>query len=135
MNEHKPGLHQIKETCLYVSDLDTTRSFYEDILGLEVIHYKPGRHLFFKVGKDVLLFFNPDATATDEELPPHHGKGEQHVAFECSKEEYEQWKLHLGRHQIEIEKEVDWPNGGKSFYFRDPERLCLEIVQPGIWGF
>lgn len=135
MSDNKPSLHQVKETCLYVNDLEKARTFYEGILGLQVIHFKPDRHLFFRVGKDVLLFFNPEATATDIELPPHFGKGEQHVALECSMEDYERWKNHLFSNDIGIEKEIIWPNGGKSFYFRDPERLCIEIVQPGIWGF
>lgn len=135
MTDDKPSFHQVKETCLYVNDLERMRSFYEGMLGLPVIHFKPERHIFFRVGKDVLLFFNAEATASDEELPTHFGKGEQHVALESSMSDYERWKNHLRNHDIAIEREIIWPNGGKSFYFRDPERLCIEIVQPGIWGF
>lgn len=130
-----PRLTHIKETCLYVTDLVRARFFYEDVLGLKVIHYREGRHLFFRVGQQVLLFFNPEATRFDEEMPPHHGEGAQHIAFECSAEDYERWKLLLTDKDIAIEKELSWPRGGRSFYFRDPEGLCLEIAEPGIWGF
>src|SRR5690606_29428438 len=98
-----PPLHQIKETCLYVKDLEATKTFYEEILGLKVLHYKPDRHIFFRIGKDVLLFFNAAATATDEDMPQHFGGGQQHVAFECSAVEYSHWKSYLSSKGIAIE--------------------------------
>ena len=33
-----------------------------------------------------------------------------------------------------IEQEVDWPRGGRSFYFRDPAGNSLELATPRIWG-
>jgi catechol 2,3-dioxygenase-like lactoylglutathione lyase family enzyme len=130
-----PALHNIKETCLYIKDLSRARVFYEGVLGLKVIRYKPNRHLFIRIGSDVLLLFNADTTRVDQEMPAHYAYGQQHVAFECSQEDYQKWKHHLQENHIVIEQEISWPNGGLSFYFRDPEGLCLEIVQPGIWGF
>jgi len=130
-----PSLTHIKETCLYVNNLETTRKFYEEIMGLQPMHYEPGKFLFIRIGQDMLLFFNAEESARQTTLPPHDGKGRQHIAFECPIEEYEAWKTHLTKHKIGIEFETDWPKGGKSFYFRDPDMLCLEIVQPGIWGF
>jgi hypothetical protein len=35
---------------------------------------------------------------------------------------------------VPIEKEVAWPNGGQSLYFRDPAANLVELVTPGIWG-
>ena len=130
-----PTLTKIKETCLYVGDLVRTKYFYETLLGMKVIHYKEDRHLFIRIGTDVLLFFNPEVTKTDQEMPQHEGYGRQHIAFECPLEEYESWKAHIKSLSIPIEQEIIWPKGGKSFYFRDPDGLCLEIVEPGIWGF
>ncbi len=130
-----PKLSHIKETCLYVSDLERSRIFYEEILGLERILFDPEKYLFLKIGKDALLLFNADVSKNQSDLPAHYGSGELHVAFEATLEEYEKWKKHLKKHEISIEFEKDWPKGGKSFYFRDPDNLCLEIVQPGIWGF
>lgn len=130
-----PKLSHIKETCLYVQNLESSRKFYEEILGLERILFDPEKYLFLKIGRDVLLIFNAEVSKSQTELPAHDGSGRLHIAFESSVEEYENWKNHLKNHQISIEFEKDWPKGGKSFYFRDPDNLCLEIVQPGIWGF
>ena len=33
-----------------------------------------------------------------------------------------------------IEKEVEWPKGGRSLYFRDPAGNSVELVTPGVWG-
>lgn len=130
-----PKINHIKETCLYVKDIEKSRYFYEEILGLERIHYKKDQHLFLKIGKNVLLLFNAQYTKNQTSPPPHDGEGRQHIAFETDIGQYSLWKQHLHRHQITIEQEQTWPNGGLSFYFRDPDNLCLEIVQPGIWGF
>lgn len=130
-----PKIKQIKETCLYVKDIETSRHFYEEVLGLERIHYSENKHLFLKIGKDVLLLFNAKFTQNQTTPPSHDGGGRQHIAFEADLDQYELWKNHLIQHQIEIEFEQTWPKGGQSFYFRDPDGLCLEIVQPGIWGF
>ncbi len=132
---YPPKLHQIKETCLYVKDLEVSKAFYEGTLGLEIIRSHPNSFIFFRIGKDVLLLFNAKESKKQKNLPAHFGSGELHVAFECSEEEYEIWKTYLKTKEINIEYENLWPNGGKSFYFRDPDNLCLEIVQPGIWGF
>ncbi|HUH73809.1 MAG TPA: VOC family protein [Chitinophagales bacterium] len=132
---YPPQLSHIKETCLYVKDLEISRKFYEDILGLKRIHYQPDAHLFLKIGQDVLLLFNPNLSKEQKTPPSHYGSGELHIAFECSMEDYENWKTYLIEKEISIEFENDWPKGGKSLYFRDPDNLCLEIVQPGIWGF
>ena len=37
-------------------------------------------------------------------------------------------------HGVSIEKEVEWPKGGKSLYFRDPTGNSVELVTPGVWG-
>ena len=39
-----------------------------------------------------------------------------------------------GTGEFEIEKDVAWPNGGRSLYFRDPAGNCLELASPLVWG-
>lgn len=126
-------LNKIKETCLYVSDLEATKAFYHNILGLPLISLKAGRHVFFRVGEDVLLCFLPEVTMAEEDLPHHFGFGQQHFAFECEEKDYDAWKLHLEQHNISIEHEATWRNGLQSIYFRDPDFHSVEIVMPGIW--
>ena len=35
---------------------------------------------------------------------------------------------------VTIEADFDWPDGGRSIYFRDPAGNCLEFAEPRIWG-
>jgi catechol 2,3-dioxygenase-like lactoylglutathione lyase family enzyme len=123
----------IKETCLYVSDLDRTRAFYADLLGFEMIGHVPGRHVFFRVGQSVLLCFLPEVTAQETRLPPHFGSGQLHVAFECEKGAYDLRKAEIEQLGIPILQEYTWPNDVRSFYFHDPDLHLLEVVEPGLW--
>ena len=129
-----PRLTKIKETCLYVSDLERTKSFYCELLGLELISMKEGRHVFFRVGDDVLLCFLPEITKEEKVLTPHYANGQQHFAFECLIDELDNWKSVLEEHQIEIEREIEWHPGCRSIYFRDPDDHSVEIVMPGLWS-
>jgi catechol 2,3-dioxygenase-like lactoylglutathione lyase family enzyme len=58
----------IKETSLYVKNLDRTEDFYAGKLKLEIISQKENRHIFFKAGSSVLLCFLANATLSDENL-------------------------------------------------------------------
>ncbi len=124
---------QIKETCLYTTDLNAARDFYADVLELPLIHDYEGRHLFFRIGTSVLLIFNPEATRLEDNLPPHFASGKQHIAFECQTDDYQAWKDRLIAAGIIITHEQDWPGGRLSFYFEDPAGNVLEVIQPGVW--
>lgn len=123
---------QIKETSLYVQDLDRTEAFYNGKLGLEILTRVEGRHIFFKAGTSVLLCFLADATRNDEKVP-HYGEGEMHIAFEVPKENYEKAKSWIQSMGITIEHEQQWYEDYYSFYFRDPDGHSLEIVPGGMW--
>jgi len=127
------NIRQIKETCLYVSDLDRTKHFYHQLLGFPLIGRVEGRHVFFRAGSSVLLCFIADKTRTDTHLPPHYGQGQLHLAFEVSPEEYETCKSVVVTKGIEIIHEQEWRNSQTSFYFRDPDENLLEIIPAGIW--
>ncbi len=126
---------QIKETCLYVADLKRTRAFYEGKLGLECFSEVDGRHIFFRAGNSVLLCFIAEATKNDQHLPPHYGTGQLHFAFESRKEDYDSWRRKITALGIPILQDVEWPRGGRSFYFHDPDQNVAEIVEAGIWDF
>lgn len=125
-------ISRIRETCIYVSDLDRTREFYETKLGLEFYSMAPGRHVFFKAGESMLLCFNPDDSRIKTSLPPHYGTGKIHFAFECEPGEYEGWKEKLSSNGIEITMEYNWGKF-RSFYFEDPDGHVLEILEGNIW--
>lgn len=128
-----PLFRQIKEACLYVSDLEASRSFYQDKLGLPVISMVEGRHIFFRVGANVLLCFLPEVTKNDTALPPHYAFGKQHLAFEVDVAEYEEWKQKVINQHIPVLHEQHWKEELYSFYFPDPDGHILEIVPVGIW--
>lgn len=124
---------QIKETCLYVQDLNRTAAFYHEKLDLEIISKSEGRHIFFRAGASVLLCFKAEATRREETLPVHYGEGKMHLAFEVPKEEYQQVKAWIQAQGITVEHEQEWAAGVYSFYFRDPDGHSLEVVPEGMW--
>ncbi|MCC6584748.1 MAG: VOC family protein [Chitinophagales bacterium] len=130
----KPTLNKIKETAINVKDIERTKHFYHHILGLEIIS-QTDKFIFFRVGPDLLLCFDTDKTKDQISPPPHAARGIQHFAFECSEKDYERWKNVISENNIEIEDEITWESGKKSFYFRDPDGHCLEIIEPLMWGF
>ena len=102
--------------------------------GLQVIGKEPGRHVFFQVGEgNVLLAFLAEATLKGDQLPPHGATGPGHFALAIEAEAFDTWRKLLQSHGISIEKEVAWPRGGKSLYFRDPTGNSVELVTPGLW--
>ncbi|MDX1629311.1 MAG: VOC family protein [Fulvivirga sp.] len=124
---------KIKETCLYIHDLEAAKAFYHEKIGFDIIHYLPDRHIFFRVGASVLLCFNPEDSKTKTSPPPHFAQGPQHFAFEVAKEDYLSCKEKIISLGIDIEDEVIWKSGQESFYFKDPAGNVLEIVPKGIW--
>lgn len=131
---------QVLETALYAQDLEKTAEFYERVLGLDRIAEVDGRHVFFRAGRGVLLLFNPGATseppAPDARLPvpPHGATGPGHACFAATAEEITLWHHRLTDHGIAIEADFEWPQGGRSIYFRDPAGNSLEFAEPRIWG-
>ena len=125
---------KIKETCLYVQDLEQARAFYHRVLGLPVISYLEGKHLFLRAGTSVLLLFNPTDSREKTSPPAHYGGGKQHFAFEVNTGNYENSKMEMRRKGIDIIDEVTWRSGRKSFYFNDPEGNVLEVLpDDGVW--
>lgn len=125
----------VVETCVYVDDLDRAEAFYRDVLGLAVHLREPGRHIFFRVGRgSMLLVFNPAATLQEANLPPHGATGPGHFALGIRAADLSAWRQRLGEQGVAIEKEVTWPRGGVSLYFRDPAGNLVELLTPGLWG-
>ena len=125
----------VVETAIYVDDLQAAESFYRTILGLPVIGKEPGRHVFFQVGEaSVLLAFLAEATLKGDQFPPHGASGPGHFALGIAAEDLDGWRKLLQGHGVSIEKEVEWPRGGRSLYFRDPAGNSVELVTPGVWG-
>src|SRR5688572_3914561 len=130
----------ILESALYVTDLAEAETFYRETLGLELVGKVEGRHAFFRCGQGVLLLFNAEATQNppppDAKLPvpPHGTRGPGHLCFSASGDEIDRWTQHLNAKGIAIEAGFEWPQGGRSIYFRDPSGNSIEFAEPHIWG-
>jgi hypothetical protein len=82
----------------------------------------------------MLLIFDPDRTRMDEgKVPPHGTTGAGHAAFAVRDDELDWWRRHLAAHAVAIEKDLTWPGGGRSLYFRDPAGNSLELATPSVW--
>ncbi|HFD14767.1 MAG TPA: hypothetical protein ENJ38_00515 [Rhodospirillales bacterium] len=127
-------LDRILETVLYVDDLEAAEAFYGGVLGLECTARRPGLFVFFRVGRQMLLLFDPEGSANNRDLPPHGARGPGHVCFAVPEAELEAWRTRLVAHGVAIEHVQRWPAGARSIYFRDPAGNSVELAPPVIWG-
>jgi catechol 2,3-dioxygenase-like lactoylglutathione lyase family enzyme len=118
-----------------LSNFSERTAIYGGALGLPLIGHEPGRHAFFQVGDaGMLLVFDPAATQLGKDLPPYGATGPGHFALGIRADDLDVWRRHLIGSGVAIEKEVVWPRGGHSLYFRDPAGNSAEVVTPGVWG-
>ena len=133
-----PKLNRVLETALYVADLNRAAAFYSDILGLPCIYEDHRMRAYDVGGNGVLLLFPEGGSLQPIEvpggsIPPHDGQGPMHVAFSISADDLDEWQKHLTDNRVALEGLTQWPRGGVSVYFRDPDRHLLEIATPGMW--
>ena len=126
-------ISRIKETCIYVADLENTRRFYSEIIGLPLISHVPERHIFFRAGESVLLCFIAEKTLKEVHLPPHGANGSIHFAFEVSAEDYISCLHKMQEAGVEILHQHTWKNARRSFYFHDPDKNLVEVLEEGLW--
>jgi catechol 2,3-dioxygenase-like lactoylglutathione lyase family enzyme len=125
---------RVKETCIYVTDLQRTKEFYSAQLGLPLISLVPGRHVFFRAGDSVLLCFIADKTIKETELPPHGASGSIHFAFEVTRDEYDVALQQVQNAGITILHHHTWKERLRSFYFYDPDKNLVEVIEEGVWA-
>lgn len=124
---------RIKETCIYVTDLQAAKNFYAGKLRLPLLSLVEGRHVFFRAGESVLLCFIAGKTKQEKELPPHGAVGAVHFAFEVAKAEYDKILQEIKAAGIDVLHEHVWPAGHRSFYFHDPDGNVAEVIEEGMW--
>jgi catechol 2,3-dioxygenase-like lactoylglutathione lyase family enzyme len=134
-----PSLTGVLETSLYVDDLDRASRFYEETFGLRRIESDDRFRAYSVGGRSVLLLFKRGASNRVAELPegklgPHDGSGPVHLAFSISAEDLPAWEKLLVERGIAIETRIQWPRGGRSIYFRDPDNHSVELATPGLWS-
>jgi len=84
----------------------------------------------------MFLVFRPDATlegSPDVDIPSHGARGPGHVAFAMRERDVDRARSELEAKGVEIERDLHWPSGGRSLYFRDPAGNSIELVTPRLW--
>ena len=121
------------ETALYVDDLARSVEFYRGLFGWTPAGQPIARMAVLDVTDDqVLLLFKKgaslEATVTEYgTVPPHDGEGQLHLCFGVSASDFDAWERRLRERGIEVESRLDWPMGGSSLYFRDPDGHAIEL--------
>ena len=124
---------RIFETILYADDLAAAKAFYEEVLGMTVI-LETDLFMTFRLSWSVLLIFDPKKSVEAGRSVPAHGAiGEGHVAFAASDGEIDEWKAHFDKHSIPIDQIVEWEQGGRSLYVRDPAGNSVEFAPSTLW--
>ena len=133
-----PKVNRVLETSLYVSDLDVSQSFYERVFGFTAMLRDHRMCALAVPGRQALLLFKLGASATPSEtpygaIPPHDGRGRQHLCFSIDQADFDAWQAHLEGVMVTIESRLEWATGGSSLYFRDPDDHSIEVGTPGLW--
>jgi catechol 2,3-dioxygenase-like lactoylglutathione lyase family enzyme len=134
-----PSVGRLLESSLYVENVAVASLFNEQVFGFRKLHSDDRFCALSVSDQQVLLLFRKGGTTAPLQIPggmipPHDGSGEMHLAFTIRAEDEQRWRDHLLENEIAIESRVEWPRGGSSMYFRDPDRHLLELITPGCWS-
>jgi catechol 2,3-dioxygenase len=124
---------RIGHVVLKVRDLERSKKFYAEVLGLQIMKVEPSiRMAFFaSSGRDhhEIAAIEIDGNAIDSQP---NAVGLSHVAFRLRDEEHLRAAYaELKRHAVKI---ISGVNHGvtKSIYFRDPDGNLLEVYCDGL---
>jgi catechol 2,3-dioxygenase-like lactoylglutathione lyase family enzyme len=128
-----PGIHGVYETVLYADDIPRMVTFYGEIVGLQGIDPPDDNSAAFRLPDgNVLLVFDPERSGAPGRFVPSHGTtGDGHLAFRV--DGVDALADALKERGVEIEREIEWSESGRSVYFRDPAGNSVEYVEGEIW--
>ncbi len=111
----------IDHVVLHVKDLERSRKFYIDFLGMEVAHEHSGA-AFLRCGKQVVALFEVE---DGEQI--HAGDEMNHMALRLRSGEYQQVKATLENAGIKVSGRRGDPH---CIYFSDPDGHRLQLLTP-----
>ncbi len=133
-----PPILGLLETALYVADLARSADFFERTLGLRAM-FRSDRLIAYDAGPQAVLLVFARGRSTEDTVsergtvPGHDGAGPLHMAFRIAADCYDAWRDHLAAAGVTMRGEMEWPAGGRSLYFEDPDGHVLELATPGLW--
>jgi catechol 2,3-dioxygenase-like lactoylglutathione lyase family enzyme len=112
-----------------VSDLERSRKFYTEVLGLKLVQNAPaGGMVFLKAGDDHVILAKSDAPL---ERNPKDSRRAHH-AFKVDADKYDDAKAFLASKGVEVFEEEDRKRGvfvGRQFYIHDPDGTVIEFTE------
>ena len=112
-----------------VSDLDASRKFYTEILGLTLVQSAPAAGtVFLRAGNDHVILAKSDAPLQRDAKDSRRA----HHAFKVDPERYEDAKAFLASKGVDVFEEEDRQKGvfvGRQFYIHDPDGAVIEFTE------
>ncbi len=119
----------IDHAAISVRDLEVSRKFYEDVLGLKVSpreYQKPGVEYFLDCGTSLIGLIQGDPNG-EKHLLQDSGLGGNHVSFRVHTNQFDACVEELKKRSVTVtfqkKRERSW-----SVYFLDPDGNKLEIT-------
>ena len=112
-----------------VSDLEVSRKFYTEILGLKLVHDGSAFGMvFLRAGDDHVILARSDAPLQRSAADSRRA----HHAFKVDAPKYDDAKAFLVSRGVEVFEEEDRKKGvfvGRQFYIRDPDGAVIEFTE------
>lgn len=112
-----------------VSDLEASKKFYTELLGLTFVTFSPAyQMIFLTAGKDYLILCKSETPIQ----PNPEGKRRVHHAFAVEPAAYDGAKAFLQSNGVVIFDEEHRTTGvfpGRQFYIHDPDRNVIEFSE------
>ena len=112
-----------------VSDLEKSRKFYTETLGLTLLNDASAYGLvFLRAGDDHVVLARSDAPLRRNDADSRRA----HHAFKVDAAQYDEAKAFLASSGVEIFDEEDRKKGvfvGRQFYFHDPDGSVIELTE------
>ena len=119
----------IAHFSIAISDLDASRKFYTEVLGLTLVNDVSSYGMvFLRAGGDHVVLARSDAWlqhSADDSRRAHH-------AFKVDAAQYDDTKDFLASKGVEVFEEEDRKKGvfvGRQFYIRDPDGTVIEFTE------
>ncbi len=112
-----------------VSDLEASRKFYTEVLGLKLVNDGSAYGMvFLRAGDDHVILARSDAPLQRSAADSRRA----HHAFKVDATKYDEAKAFLAFRGVEVFEEEDRKKGvfvGRQFYIRDPDGTVIEFSE------